>query len=164
MKSESINESWLRERYVDRQDTLANMAKEQGCRSTTIRQALIDAGIEIRSRWDHAFRHGHSVGVNKSPTYKSWEMMCQRCLNQKYDSYKDYGARGISVCARWCGRGGFANFLTDMGERPLDTLAWTSNRVGSERLAGRLSRSSFAPTSGLWLSTASASSSAAPKT
>lgn len=33
-------------------------------------------------------------------------------------SYPNYGARGIKVCSRWAKRGGFWNFVADMGERP----------------------------------------------
>ena len=44
-------------------------------------------------------------------------MMIQRCTNPKNKSYKYYGARGISVCARWFV---FANFAQDMGQAPLD--------------------------------------------
>lgn len=38
-----------------------------------------------------------------------------RCLNPRSREYKNYGARGIRVCSRW---DSFANFLSDMGERP----------------------------------------------
>jgi hypothetical protein len=41
--------------------------------------------------------------------------MKQRCTNPKSPSYKNYGGRGIAVCARWVT---FVNFLEDMGERP----------------------------------------------
>lgn len=44
--------------------------------------------------------------------------MVQRCTNPKAPAWKDYGGRGITVCHRWLGEGGFANFLADMGERP----------------------------------------------
>lgn len=54
-------------------------------------------------------------GVSKSSTYKSWEMMRQRCLNKNYDRYSDYGGRGIKICDRWLD---FNNFLNDMGEKP----------------------------------------------
>lgn len=46
-----------------------------------------------------------------------WRMR-DRCLNPKNRSYRWYGARGIRVCERWCGRDGFRHFLADMGPRP----------------------------------------------
>jgi len=41
--------------------------------------------------------------------------MLNRCYNRSQSSFKNYGARGISVCKRWRT---FENFLTDMGEPP----------------------------------------------
>ena len=41
--------------------------------------------------------------------------MRQRCMNPKNHAYKNYGSRGITVCARWLL---FENFLADMGEKP----------------------------------------------
>lgn len=54
-------------------------------------------------------------GEYKSPTYKSWDMMKQRCLNPNDPSSHNYSERGITVCDRWLV---FENFLADMGERP----------------------------------------------
>jgi hypothetical protein len=48
-------------------------------------------------------------------TYNSWEGMMRRCNNAKSDGYKKYGARGINICVRWLS---FANFHSDMGDRP----------------------------------------------
>ena len=62
-------------------------------------------------------RHGHSID-GRTPTYLTWQSMILRCENPKTNSYHRYGGRGISVCQRWRGHGGFQNFLTDMGERP----------------------------------------------
>lgn len=59
--------------------------------------------------------HGHNRCGNVSPTYRSWAAMKTRCFNQKLPQWKDYGARGITVCERWMD---FENFLEDMGERP----------------------------------------------
>lgn len=52
------------------------------------------------------------------PTYVSWKAMRQRCRDPNHVKWPDYGGRGITVCARWNGAGGFKNFLADMGERP----------------------------------------------
>jgi len=43
--------------------------------------------------------------------------MKQRCVNSKRQDWKNYGGRGISVCAKW--RTSFPAFLADMGERPI---------------------------------------------
>lgn len=53
----------------------------------------------------------------KTPTYSSWHMMKQRCLNPNDPRYKDYGGRGITIWGPWLD---YKNFLADMGERPGD--------------------------------------------
>lgn len=53
--------------------------------------------------------------------------MVQRCTNPKNSAYATHGGRGIAVCERWRT---FANFLTDMGERP-DGL--TIERIDNDR-------------------------------
>jgi hypothetical protein len=59
--------------------------------------------------------HGDS---HTAPEYKSWHGMRQRCNNPKSNGYARYGSRGITVCSRWDGQGGYENFLSDMGRRP----------------------------------------------
>lgn len=54
-------------------------------------------------------------GMTNTRTYKTWEMMIQRCTNENFDSYPYYGGRGIKVCNEWLD---FKNFYSDMGERP----------------------------------------------
>lgn len=63
-------------------------------------------------------KHGHATAEGKSNTWMIWQDMKRRCRDPRRESYQWYGARGIKVCGRWKGRNGFANFLTDMGERP----------------------------------------------
>lgn len=70
------------------------------------------------SRKPVALRHGHRTSGSASPTYESWRSMIQRCHNPKAAGFWDYGGRGIRVCRRWRGRGGFVLFLRDMGLRP----------------------------------------------
>lgn len=54
-----------------------------------------------------------------NPTYAAWTGMRQRCLNPRNPKYRYYGGRGISICEDW---NTFANFLRDMGEKPLGTI------------------------------------------
>jgi hypothetical protein len=56
--------------------------------------------------------------LSRSSTYKSWQMMHQRCSNPANGNYQRYGAKGISICSRW---DRFENFLEDLGERPIGT-------------------------------------------
>lgn len=62
--------------------------------------------------------HGHSIGHQLSPTYRSWRNMQTRCQNPNSSRYADYGGRGIKISKRWLGPSGFQHFLADMGERP----------------------------------------------
>ena len=54
----------------------------------------------------------------ENPTYWSFKCMKTRCECKSHSNYKNYGGKGIRVCDRWKGRGGYKNFLEDMGERP----------------------------------------------
>lgn len=57
--------------------------------------------------------HGHAK--RRTPTYKSWLKMRDRCNNPNHVHFDRYGGSGIAICERW---DSFANFLEDMGERP----------------------------------------------
>lgn len=71
-------------------------------------------------------------GLSKTATHRSWVHMKGRCLNRKDSGYKDYGGRGITICARW--RHSFQNFLRDMGEKPPGMmLERINNNKGYER-------------------------------
>lgn len=52
--------------------------------------------------------------------YAAWGAMIQRCTNPRHPRWKYYGARGITVCARW--RQSFDAFLADMGRKPHPSL------------------------------------------
>lgn len=53
--------------------------------------------------------------MSKTPTYKTWQSLRQRCENPNNDQYERYGGRGIKVCPSWAS---FEKFMADMGERP----------------------------------------------
>lgn len=46
-------------------------------------------------------RRGEFHGLSKTPMYFVWKTMKQRCYNPNDKKYKDYGARGISICDEW---------------------------------------------------------------
>lgn len=48
--------------------------------------------------------------------YTTWRSMTNRCYNENNTRYKDYGAKGITVCDRWRN---FSLFLKDMGDPPV---------------------------------------------
>lgn len=63
-------------------------------------------------------KHGCSRRGRQTKAWFAWRSMRTRCRDPKCKAYHLYGGRGITVCDRWVGESGFANFLTDMGEPP----------------------------------------------
>lgn len=55
-------------------------------------------------------------GDTRTKEYTAWHAIQQRCNNKNNDRYKDYGGRGISVCARW--KASYLDFLHDVGRAP----------------------------------------------
>lgn len=49
------------------------------------------------------------------PTYRSWQMMKNRCLNPNATDFAYYGARGITVPSSWLT---YEGFVASMGLRP----------------------------------------------
>lgn len=66
---------------------------------------------------------------SRRPERKVLQGMIQRCHNPKNPSFRDYGARGISVCERW--RDSFDAFLRDVGPRP--SVHHTIERIDNDR-------------------------------
>lgn len=54
---------------------------------------------------------GKLISIWKSRLYSVWASMKQRCTNPRHGSYKDYGARGITICPMWAERDGIYNFV-----------------------------------------------------
>lgn len=56
--------------------------------------------------------------MSKTPEWLAHKNMLDRCYYEAHIGYHNYGERGIAVCKRWRGPGGFERFYADMGERP----------------------------------------------
>jgi len=65
----------------------------------------------------------------KTPEYRTWAGMKNRCYNTNNKDYAKYGAKGITVCARWFNS--FSNFLKDMGEKP--SLDYSIDRIKNNK-------------------------------
>jgi hypothetical protein len=69
-----------------------------------------------------------AIPVKSHDLYETWCSMIKRCENENHQQYRDYGGRGIFVCARW--RSSFWTFVSDMGERPVGyTLERRDNKL-----------------------------------
>jgi len=74
------------------------------------------------------YRHGGNT--KNKPEYNSYRAMKARCYDPNYRRYDRYGGRGITVCLEWKNKGGFINFLRDMGKKP--TLKHTIDRIDND--------------------------------
>lgn len=79
-------------------------------------------------------RRAKTHGRRRSPLYKTWLNMKQRCFNPNADKGKRYFARGISVCAEW--RADFVAFekldrIDNDGHYESANCRWVSNQQNS---------------------------------
>jgi hypothetical protein len=52
----------------------------------------------------------------QDPEYRAWERMKRRCYDKNFDSYPNYGGRGITVYEPW--HNDYEAFLAHVGKRP----------------------------------------------
>lgn len=105
-----------------------------------------DCGKEFVTQ-GHAIRSGHtrSCGhiqrektatmntthqMSNTALYKAWASMKQRCENPNNGSYRDYGARGITVCTEWHDFETFYKWAAEQGYRPGLTIERKNNNLG----------------------------------
>jgi hypothetical protein len=55
-------------------------------------------------------------GRTRTPEYRIWKAIKERCTKPNVINYGDYGGRGIRMCERWANS--FENFLADVGPKP----------------------------------------------
>lgn len=83
-------------------DLYRGVKKSCGC-------LALDAGKRLSS-------HARTHGMSKTPEYKAWFSMINRCRRSETTGYERYGGRGIAVCDEW--RGSFLSFYEHVGPRP----------------------------------------------
>jgi len=97
-------------------------------------------GKEFTSRKNNVNRgHTKSCGCRKPPSYhgergsaiyRRWDSMIQRCTNQNAKAYKNYGARGITVCEEWRSYLIFREWAETSGFSPELELDRKDNNLG----------------------------------
>ena len=89
------------------------------------------SGDNLKFRKDNGSRvcRACTNARKRSLAYSSWRQMILRCYNEKDNSYRYHGARGISVCQRW--RDSYRVFLGDMGQRPAGLTLERINNDGN---------------------------------
>ena len=118
---------------VVRQDGLKNNSVAWECKCTC---------GNVRTISGDSLRRGNSTscgcqrnrdkithGLSDSPEYAVWRAMRSRCNNVNDPAFKDYGARGITVCPQW--DSSFESFISDIGRRPSDSH--TLERVDNDK-------------------------------
>jgi hypothetical protein len=77
-------------------------------KETVVKELSVGASSVNRGNTTH--------GMYKSSEFISWQKMKERVSNPKSKSYKNYGARGITICDAWVNS--FENFYRDLGAKP----------------------------------------------
>lgn len=72
--------------------------------------------VATQAQLDMAGKHGEAVHSGRTPEYKVWGAMNNRCTNPRNGAWDNYGGRGITVCAEW--RNDYPAFLAHVGRRP----------------------------------------------
>ena len=71
---------------------------------------------EASKGFQRNLKHGYAKSGQRSPEYRAWTHMRDRCYNPKDKAFHNYGGRGITVCEEW--RTSFEAFIRDVGNRP----------------------------------------------
>lgn len=102
---------------IDRVKKVKVKCHVDGCEKTA------DARGYCHSHYSRYMRYGDPLHIGcerhkmlKSPEYRVWQAMKDRCTRKKNDMYHRYGGRGITICDNWVHS--FSAFYNDMGPRP----------------------------------------------
>lgn len=57
--------------------------------------------ISVAKTIERSKKHGGSERKHVERLYRVWRGMIERCQNEKNNSFRWYGARGIAVCEQW---------------------------------------------------------------
>jgi hypothetical protein len=84
---------------------------------------VVSCGCQLREKASTlaertCLKHGDCRAGGRAREYGIYRTMLSRCYNPSTERYANHGGRGIVVCDRWRGNGGYEKFLEDMGRKP----------------------------------------------
>lgn len=78
--------------------------------------------LKVESARQQMTVHGEASPYLKSPEWRTWRKIKERCLDPDCPNYKDYGGRGITIWPEWIEgdgeRSGYELFLLEVGRKP----------------------------------------------
>lgn len=95
-KTDKNNKKWL-----CKCDCGNEVVVRQGCLHAGITKSCGCMRKETLSKIGRKYGSNIVHGLHETRLYKTWQNMKNRCRNPRTKQYKDYGGRGIIVCAEW---------------------------------------------------------------
>lgn len=74
-------------------------------------------------------KHGQSTRTGRTPEYRTWHHMKERCLDPNNKNYNTYGAKGITICQEWIDS--FQTFFDHVGEKPEPKRLYSLDRINN---------------------------------
>lgn len=109
-------------------DTNARWVCACDCGTTVVAYGQDLARGKVKSCGCYVAEKNVRHGMARTPMYRAWQAMIQRCENPNAKNYDRYGGRGITVCDEWHD---FQAFFRDMGSRPVGfSIERTDNSKG----------------------------------
>lgn len=72
-------------------------------------------------------------GKSGTRLYRIWKSMRSRCMDKNMDAYKNYGARGISICKEWDDFNNFYNWAYSNGyDENAEYMKCTLDRIDND--------------------------------
>lgn len=100
----------------------------EGCEESCHARGLCKRHYQLARRRGQISNIRERHGMTDTPEHWAWENIRGRCLNSNNPGFRNYGARGITICERYYKS--FTEFYKDLGPRPESTSLDRENNDG----------------------------------
>lgn len=108
-------------------NNLIASSSEVSCLKTVSVSTQIDGALFIMRKGSRLGSGETTIEERKTPLYRIWMGIRQRCRNKNRNRYYRYGGRGINICERW---DSFHNFVKDM--QPTYSIGLQIDRINND--------------------------------